>query len=306
MGCRPSRPSSDIDIATGEPTPTKESGKGKKELWSEEEKKEGCPYGVQHVDLQEGLPAEIQGVRYDDGGDLFRALEKIGQSDLRIVLSDQGYAVWQETPGPIHNSAVRRIQKSFEKWEKEQGAVLHGEKEADLYYTKNFKKDNKRVADYAIWGPDRLDASEEVIAVEGKAVNPHVVFQFSWGHDLKDERDAVNDMSLYSGARDYVPLLRPNVIYLIKTIRKSKICKIVYGFDVYVTRQGERIANEPTFAYHVNAGGNEDDVTIEVAADDMGLPSEVNNFSISLAEIRSSMEKYEVVFEAKPESEDED
>lgn len=52
--------------------------------------------------------------------------------------------------------------------------------------------------------------------------------------------------------------------------------------------------------------GNEDDVTIEVAADDMGLPSEVNNFSIALAEIRSSIEKYEVVFEAKPESEDED
>lgn len=117
---------------------------------------------------------------------------------------------------------------------------------------KNFKKDNKRVADYAIWGPDRLDESEEVIAVEGNAVNPHVVFQFSWGHDLKDERDAVNDMSLYSGARDYAPLLRPNVIYLIKTIRKSKICKIAYGFDVYVTRQGERIANEPTFAYQVN------------------------------------------------------
>ena len=71
-------------------------------------------------------------------------LEEIGQSDLRIVLIDQGYAVWQETPGPIHNAAVRRIKKSFEKWEKEQGAVLYGEKEADLYYMKNFKKDNKR------------------------------------------------------------------------------------------------------------------------------------------------------------------
>lgn len=48
----------------------KECGKGKKELWSEEEQ-EGCPSGVKLEDLQEGLPAAIQGVRYDDGGDLF-------------------------------------------------------------------------------------------------------------------------------------------------------------------------------------------------------------------------------------------
>ena len=46
--------------------------------------------------------------------------------------------------------------------------------------------------------------------------------------------------------------------------------------------------------------------SIEVAADDMGLPSEVKDVSISLVEIRSSMEKHEVVFEAKPEGEDED
>lgn len=59
MGRRPSHPISDIDTDTGEPTPMKESGKCKKELSSEEEKKEGGPSAVELEELQEGLKAAI-------------------------------------------------------------------------------------------------------------------------------------------------------------------------------------------------------------------------------------------------------
>lgn len=252
------------------------------------------------------LPGAIQGVWYDDGGDLFRALEQLGLPNLRIVLNDQGFAVWQEMPGPIHNAGVQKIQKSFQDWEKEQeGAVLYGEKRADVYYMQNFKKDIKHCSDYAIWGPDCLE-SDEVAAVDGKALNPHVVFQFSWGDDIHLMRRRRQSTTCpctlaYMITRPLNALL--NVIYLIRTLRKSmNSCLIAHGFDMYVTRQGDRIADQPTFSYHV--GGGVDDVTIEVSADDMGLPEGANNFSISLAKICSSLEKYNVVFE--PENEDED
>jgi hypothetical protein len=36
---------------------------------------------------------------YEDEGYLWEALEKLNITDLHIVLNDEGYAVWRETPG---------------------------------------------------------------------------------------------------------------------------------------------------------------------------------------------------------------
>jgi hypothetical protein len=151
---------------------------------------------------------------------------------------------------------------------------------------------------FAIWGPDRVDEDGGAVGNTdlGKTVNPHVIFKFSWGNKLEDEKLAVDDMSLYAGVRDYAALGRPNVTYLIKAKRKGEpnpaVKSPVHGFDVYEVRQGERIAN-PTLTYVI---GGDEDVAIEVAPGDMGLPLGTNPFSLSLAAIRRAMERVGVVF----------
>jgi hypothetical protein len=83
--------------------------------------------------------------------------------------------------------------------------------------------------------------------------------------------------------------------YLIKAKRKGE-SPVVHGCDVYEVRQGQRMRiDQPNFTYHV--GGNED-LTIEVAAADMGLPESASIFSIPLANIRASMKGGDVVFQA--------
>jgi hypothetical protein len=87
-------------------------------------------------------------------------------------------------------------------------------------------------------------------------MNPHVIFQFSWGNKLEKEKLAIDDMSIYGGqGDDLAPLGRPNVLYLIKALRKggsnAQPDSPVYGFVVYVVRQGDRTAANPTFRYRV-------------------------------------------------------
>jgi hypothetical protein len=102
---------------------------------------------------------------------------------------------------------------------------------------------------------------------------------------------------LYAGVLDNAALGRPNVTYLIKAKRRGapnpQPDSPVLGFDVYEVRQGELIA-DPTLTYSV---GEDDDVTIEVAPEDMGLPPGTNPFLVSLAAIRRAMERVGVVFE---------
>jgi hypothetical protein len=169
---------------------------------------------------------------------------------------------------------------------------------------KNFKKKNKRCPDFAIWGPDRLNQRGRVRGNTElqKKVNPHVIFSNSVGimrsttrkaNALDYEKRAVDDMSLFAGVSDYMALLRPNVTYLIKAKRRGE-SPVVHGFDVYEVRQGQRI-DQPAFTYHV---GGDEGLTIEVAAEDMGLPESASSFSIPLADIRAGMEDVGVVFQA--------
>lgn len=285
----------------------KEDDKRKKEVGLEEEKKEGSPRRVAQTRLevlQDSLPPELKGKVYQDEGELWKAQEKIGLDDLQIVLDSKGNAVWRDMPGVFHNAAIDVIRRTFLTWSSDQGAVLDGKQEADIFVSQSFARNKKRCPDFAIWGPDRLDESGAARpnADLRKFMNPHVIFQFCWANEIEPEKLAVNDMSKFAGQNDLAPLGRPNVLYLINAKRSDPQpdSSPVHGFDVYVVRQGELVAENPTFTYRV---GENENVSIQVAPEDMGLPQDANPFSISLSEIRAKLEGVGVVFEAENKEE---
>jgi hypothetical protein len=145
----------------------KEDSKEKR-LWSEEEKMEGSPRRVARNTLEilreklpEGLSREKQ---YNHESELLEDIQKQGITDLQIVLNNEGYAIWREMPGVIHNRAVGKILVAFQTWKQEQGAQLHGEKSADVLT--NSATQTKRCPDYAIYGPDRSTESGDVRGVK--------------------------------------------------------------------------------------------------------------------------------------------
>jgi hypothetical protein len=130
-------------------------------------------------------------------------------------------------------------------------------------------------------------------------VTPHVIFQYSWGNIFEKEKHAVDDMTMYAGVGEDEAFKRPNVVYLIKAKRRGnpspRVDAPVHGFDVYEVRAGHRITDNPTLTYSV---GGDEDVTIEIDPEDMGLPAaSAAPFMIPLATIRSKSEKCGVVFE---------
>jgi hypothetical protein len=145
----------------------------KRNLGMEEEMtKEGSPRRVVPTELevlQESLPPELKGIAYSDEGVLWEAQQKIGLSDLQIVLNSEGYAVWREMPDPNRNTGVRVISREFGKWkrkqEQEQVDILFGEKDADVFLSHSFENNKKRCPNFAIWGPGRLDDSGSVSAI---------------------------------------------------------------------------------------------------------------------------------------------
>jgi hypothetical protein len=63
--------------------------KKKAESGFEEENKEGSPRRAAQTALeilQESLPTEIQGIKYDEDGELFEALEKLNLSGIKYAL----------------------------------------------------------------------------------------------------------------------------------------------------------------------------------------------------------------------------
>jgi hypothetical protein len=254
--------------------------------------------------LQEDLPEGLnKDKKYEDDGELWEDLERLHVTDLQIVLDDEGYVVWREMNCAFHNAAVEEIQELFIAWKHrpEQVAQLCILQEPDVYYMKNYKKNNKRVPDLAIWGPDRLNErgrTRENTELQ-KKVNPHVIVQFSWGNALDYEKRAIDNLSRFAGVSDYSALERPNVIYLIRAKCRGGYMygesPVVHGFDVYEIRQGQRI-DHPTFTYCV---GGDESWTIEVAAEDMGLPESASSFSIPIAHIRAGMEGVGAVFSSR-------
>lgn len=264
------------------------------------------------LDNRKGIPLALRDKVFQNEGMLWEAQEKLGLSDLQIVLNSEGYAVWREMPEIEHDIGVDVIHSEFLSWNNQHHCgKLFGKQDASVFVVDSYEKfkNHKRNPDFAIWGPDRLDASKRTLTIKidtnlRKKWNPHVIFQFSWGNSFVKEKRAVNDMSEFAGIDDFAPLERPNVIYLIKVIRKRTSdpdAKTVYGFDVYVVRTGETIITgaNPTLRYRV---GRNEDVIINVTPEDMGLPVGTSPFLVSLSEIRTELEEIGVDFE--PENQD--
>ena len=260
----------------------------------EEEKKESSPKR-EHQKLQEGLPDKIKGKKYKNEHELIEDLEILGVRDLQIVLDKKGVAVWREMPGEQHRFAVGNIIDLFDDWK--DGRAIKGEKEANVFVNDSFNvpKKHLRVADFAIFGPDRLEG-RKIRKVNRKGMNPHVIIQFSWTNDIAEEALAVDDMMHHAGVGEYTGLGRPNAAYLIKAlIRGKKNDSPVYGFDIFVVSQeGEKTPEEPTMKYRV---GRQEDVVISIAPAVMGLDDDQGEpFRIEMRSIREELETLETVF----------
>jgi hypothetical protein len=140
-------------------------------------------------------------------------LEKLNLTDLHIVLNDEGYAVWREMPGTEHDTAVDLMK--FAKW-KENKALYFLANRTLMFLCLKASRGTRK-------GPQMaLDEGTPPGNIElRKVMNPHVIFQLSWGYKLQREKLAVDDMSLYAGVLDNAALGRPNVTYLIKAKRRG-------------------------------------------------------------------------------------
>jgi len=269
----------------------------------QEEKKESSPRSARKVEetRESPLPEQIQGKKYDSESELLNDLEQYGLRDLRIVLDKEGFAVWREIPGKQHQGAVDVIQFSFDVWK--QGRALQGRKAANLFVNDSFNtpKNHLRVADFAIFGADRLNG-HRIRTVNRKFVNPHVVIQFSWTNDVVAEACAVDDMMQFAGVGEYMGSERPNRAYLIKAkIRRRESNSPVYGFDIFEVNQGQDTPNEPTMKYRVGA---QEDTTISISPAVMGLNDDPGEpFRIEMSSIREQLEELETEFVAATEDE---
>ena len=160
----------------------------------------------------------------------------------------------------------------------------------------NTPKNHLRVADFAIFGPDRLDG-RKIRKVNKRYMNPHVIFQFSWTNDIVKEALAVDDMMHHAGVGEYSGLGRPNAAYLIKAkIRGRESNSPIYGFDIFQVGQGGSTPDEPTMKYRV---GFQEDTAISVAPVTMGLDDDPGEpFKIEMKKIREELERLETMFVA--------
>jgi hypothetical protein len=124
------------------------------------------------------LPDQIKGKKYGNELQLLDDLQNFGLRDLQIVLKKEGFAVWWEMPGERHRGAVKDIIDHFDEWK--DGRTLQGEKEANVFVNDSFNipQNHLRVADFAIFGTDRLDG-RRIRTVNKRYVNPHVIVKFS-------------------------------------------------------------------------------------------------------------------------------
>jgi hypothetical protein len=286
------------------------------ESWAgEEEKKENSPtgrvtgaartlqeqaQGQSLEEMQRGLPGEIKKKKYKCERDLLNDLEELCRDDLQIIRNKDGYAVWREMPGEEHRVAVKEIERLFNKWKLEHSLQAETEKESNIFVAESAQGNAKRVADLGLYGPSRLTEDGRIRKHGRKCMNPHVIFQLSWGGDIEDEKAAVEDMMNYAGKGDYLALERPYVAYLIKILRKDKTKdSSVYGFDVYEIRRDRTTPDDPTVQYRV--GGNQEGV-ITVTARELDLaPSESTlSFTFTIDQIRQELEDLDVAFVQPP------
>ena len=275
-------------------TPRKES--------LEEETKESSPRSALDA-VHEHLPEQIKGKKYSNERQLIDDLEMLGLRDLQITLDKEGFAVWREIPGEQHHCVVDFISDLFHEWEN--GRMLKGRKERNVFVNDslNTPKNHLRVADFAIFGPNRLEGQRgRIRTVNKRYMNPHVIFQFSWANNIVKKALAVDDMMHHAGMGEYNDLGRPNIAYLIKTKTRGTENNelLVYGFDIFVVGQQESTPGEPTMKYRV---GVQEDTVIQVSPASMGLDDEPGEpFQIEMRSIREELERLDTKFVAANEN----
>ena len=237
-----------------------------------------------------GIPVEIKNKQYASERQLLVDLEKFCLDDLRILLNQDGYPIWREMPGSLHNRVVSEIIHRFNEWKNRRPILC--EKEENVFVNESFNTppNVKRCPDFAVYGPDRLHGFG-VCAVNGVLMHPHVIIQFSWTSTLAYEKCAIDDMMMFGGMGEYIDLGRPNVAYLIKALRRAPESP-VYGFDVFQVGQGQRTPMEPTMRYRC-ADGVQEDMVISITPLSMGLAGDNGApFTIAMSDIRATLERY--------------
>eukprot|EP00980_Cylindrotheca_fusiformis_P000991 scaffold269_cov125-Cylindrotheca_fusiformis.AAC.7 len=235
---------------------------------------------------QKGLPEQIKQKKYDCERDLLNDRDEFGLGDCHIIRDKDGYAVWREMPGDEHNTVVMLIVKLFSVWKDEQSRtrerdllVIRAWPGQNVYVSRSYSQNAKRLPNLGLWGPSRLKANGIVRVQDRKPMSPHVVIQVRMTTSLDSERAAMFDMMTFAGQDEYHALGRPRMGYLIDVLwTESPLCSPVYGFDVYeVAPRDPPPEDQPLVLPGLDApiqqyrvGGNEDGA-ITIAAEYLAL-----------------------------------
>lgn len=259
---------------------------------------------------RDGLPGNIKTTYYVKEADLVKDLEKFGLLDdyKHIALTEVhcGRAYRLEMPTDFHEQTCRGL-----------GAQISTKCGSGLLWMTNsqihFSDGSTRFPDLAIFGETRVDVDKTTGLKDPKReeckelgcnsyVNPHVLIEFSWTHEMKVEVPKfVKQMEEHPQE-----LGRINVGFLIKTIptNSSKdypkfgdLSNPICGFDVYefCGERCEIVNGEPTSKYRV---GVNEETYFEIRDEDLGRNGE-KSYRFPLGYIRERLESLEVKFEEK-------
>ncbi|CAB9524049.1 expressed unknown protein [Seminavis robusta] len=174
---------------------------------------------------QDGFPEEIKNKEYTSEAELVKDLEEFGLLDdykrIALTLVSSGKAYRLDLPTDFHETSIEWLQA---KVLRECGSgVLCSTKSQIL-----FSDGSSRFPDLAIFGEARVRVVEDLAIKKPKQewceelecktyLNPHVLIEFSWRHDLKEEIPKfIKQMEQYPEQLGSI-----NVGFLIKTVPAS-------------------------------------------------------------------------------------
>ena len=113
-----------------------------------------------------GIPEEIKNKVYASERELRMDLENVGLDDLYIILNQDGFPIWKEMPCKVHVGAVGEIIDSFDEWKN--GRPIKCRTKVNIFVNDSFNRppNEKRCPDFAIFGPDRLTDTTNMILAD--------------------------------------------------------------------------------------------------------------------------------------------
>jgi hypothetical protein len=273
------------------------------------------------------LPKELRGLRdqaFEFEDELQSLLVSRGFGDLSVVLDPNTKKARFRMTSGAHDEVTREYTADFnEDWK---GLAKAADGTCNIFIQPlPGRAITRRKPDIAFWGPakcttvvrpgrpNRLRIKHLVLPpmIHSKTreqievVNPDIVFQFSWGNGEGYEVEAINDMmnrALVAYPHAQPDNSSPNLGFLIKVRTKAKRNaaghKIIRGVDVYRLPRGTTFADAKANrhgATHVIYTPGQADVTVEVTAQDLGIPAgnvpaPPPPFQISVADICNNLQ----------------